>query len=68
MGKISGKEIANLIGKTPSAISYIKKTNPEEYKMTRLGAKCMKFDITEEDLDVLITMKKIGIEPIDLKA
>jgi len=51
-----GKDIAKAINKTPSAISYLKKTNPEEYEILELGYLCKKFGIDE---NLLVIFNKI---------
>ena len=35
--KVKNIDLANALGKTNSAISYIKKHNPDEYKLIKMG-------------------------------
>ncbi len=56
--KISNKEIALKIRKTPSAISYLKKNNNEEFLIVKLGVLCNKLNLTHEDLLALSELKK----------
>ena len=56
--KITNKEIAKYIGKTDSAISYVKKSNPKEYEILRLGYLCKKYDLDEAEIALLSSMKK----------
>ncbi len=64
--KISNKEIAYTIHKTPSAISYLKKNNNEEFKIVKLGVLCKKLNLTPEDLVALSTLK--GYAPNEQQA
>lgn len=48
--KISNKEIAETIHKTPSAISYLKKRNEDEFSILKLGVICRKLNLDIEDL------------------
>ncbi len=57
--KISNKEIATLIKKTPSAISYLKKNNENEYKILKLGVLCRKLELDSQDLEAMHLLKKI---------
>jgi len=52
------KEIAALIGKSASAISYIKKTNQQEFEVLRLGAAAIKLGITLTQIEQLHTLKQ----------
>ena len=53
---ISNKELAKMVHKTPSAISYIKKKNPDEFLLTKLGGLCVKLGLTADDI---VTIAKI---------
>jgi hypothetical protein len=52
------KTLASMINKTPSAISYVKKTNLEEYELLRLGAFCKEAGWGEDVLKAMIDFKK----------
>jgi len=56
--KVSNKEIALTINKTPSAISYLKKNNNEEFLIVKLGVLCNKLKLTHEDLLALAALKE----------
>ena len=53
--KIKDKDIAKAIGKTQPAISYLKKTNPNEYKILKLGTCVLKM---QEELKISIDIEK----------
>ncbi len=59
MYRISNKEIALAIGKTPSAISYLKRRNEAEYHLLKMGLLCEKLGIGEEDLHMLRHIKNM---------
>ena len=48
--RIRNKDIAELIHKTPSAISYVKRTNKDEFEILLLGSFCMMNGISLDDL------------------
>ncbi len=60
--KISNKEIATLIKKTPSAVSYLKKSNKQEYEILKLGVLCIKLELNSKDLEAMYTLKKIELK------
>ncbi len=60
--KISNKEIATFINKTPSAISYLKKNNENEFKILKLGVLCKKLELDLEDLKAMHSLKKIELK------
>ena len=62
--KISNKEIALTIGKTPSAISYLKKHNPEEFLIVKLGVLCNKLKLNADDLETLYSLKNIQLQKV----
>ena len=62
--KVSNKEIAAQINKTPSAISYLKKNNYEEYQILKLGVLCKKLGLDQEDLLAMYTLKQIELKKI----
>ena len=59
--QITGKEIAMAVGKTPAAISYLKKKHQEEFSLLRLGVLCKKFGISDEDIEALLLLKGRGL-------
>ncbi|RUM67623.1 MAG: hypothetical protein DSZ05_02275 [Sulfurospirillum sp.] len=62
--KVSNKEIAAHINKTPSAISYLKKNNYDEYQILKLGVLCKKLNLDNEDLLAMYTLKQIELKKI----
>jgi len=64
MTKVSNKEIAASINKTPSAISYLKKNNFEEFLILKLGVLCKKLNLDSEDLMAMHTLKQIELKKI----
>ncbi|GEM_PF-1827640 len=64
--KISGKEIAHAIGKTPPAITYMKKQNEKEFILLKLGLLCNKLGLDEDDLVAMYNLKKIKLKGMNL--
>ncbi len=64
--KISGKELAHAIGKTPPAITYMKKQNAKEFQLLKLGLLCSKLGLDEDDLVAMYNLKKIKLKNVDL--
>ena len=62
--KVSNKEIALTIRKTPSAISYLKKNNHKEFLIVKLGVLCNKLNLDAEDLQALYSLKNIELKKI----
>jgi DNA-binding Xre family transcriptional regulator len=62
--KVSNKEIAAAINKTPSAISYLKKTNMNEFEILKLGVLCQKLNLDNEDLMAMFSLKQIELKKI----
>ena len=62
--KVTNKEIAGAINKTPSAISYLKKNNPNEFVILRLGVLCQKLNLDEDDLKAMYSLKQIELKKI----
>ena len=60
--KVSNKEIAASIHKTPSAISYLKKNNYDEYLILKLGVACKKLNLDSEDLMAMYSLKQIELK------
>ncbi len=48
--KIRNKDIAKTIHKTPSAISYLKKKNYDEFSILKLGVLCKKLNLDIQDI------------------
>ncbi len=62
--KVSNKEIAASINKTPSAISYLKKNNYEEFLILKLGVLCNKLNLDNEDLMAMHSLKQIELKRV----
>ncbi len=60
--EVSSKEIAMAIGKTPSAISYIKKRHNDEFLLLKLGVLCTKLKLDNEDLMAMYSLKNIQLK------
>ncbi len=56
--KVTYEEIANFIGRTEANIKYMKKNNPEQLELLKIGAICKKYNIELKDLKALIQMKE----------
>jgi predicted transcriptional regulator len=56
--QITYNEIAELIGRTEANIKYMKKNNPNQLEILKLGALCKKFNICTDDLKSLNEMKE----------
>lgn len=56
------KSIAEFIGKTPSAISYVKRESPGEFELLELGYLCKEAGVTIEDLKKIILENSIETE------
>lgn len=65
--KITNKEIAKTINKTPSAISYLKKNNSEEFSILKLGVLCHKLDLDDADLMAIHTLKNLEFNKVKSK-
>jgi len=61
---ISGKEIAVAIGKSPAAISYLKKNHEDEYLLLKLGVLCQKLKLDAEDLLVIFALKQMELKKV----
>ena len=62
--KVSGKEIACAIGKTPPAITYMKKQNYIEFLFIKLGYLCNRLELDEDDLIAMYKLKRIKLKTI----
>ncbi|HIP02095.1 MAG TPA: hypothetical protein EYH01_06920 [Campylobacterales bacterium] len=62
--KVANKEIAAAINKTPSAISYLKKNNYEEFLILKLGVLCNKLNLDNEDLMAMYSLKQIELKRV----
>ncbi len=51
-------EIAELIGRTEANIKYMKKHNPEQLEIIKIGALCKKYNICIDDLKSLNEIKE----------
>ncbi len=60
--KISSREIAKAIGKTPPAISYLKKKHLDEFLLLKLGVLCTKLNLDDEDLLAMHALKQIDLK------
>lgn len=61
---ITYKEIADYTNKVESTMKQMKKNNPEQLELLRIGAICKKYNIDIKDLKALYDMKK-NITSID---
>lgn len=52
--KIIYKEIANFTGKTEQGIKQMKKYNPEQLEILKMGCICKKYNINLNDLEKLV--------------
>lgn len=52
--KITYTEIAELINRSEAGIKSMKKNNPEQLEVTKIGALCKKFNITIEELEKIV--------------
>jgi len=64
--KVSGKELAHAIGKTPPAITYMKKQNFTEFTLLKLGYLCDRLDLDEDDLVAMYKLKRIKLRGKDI--
>ncbi len=64
--KVSGKELAHAIGKTPPAITYMKKQNHTEFELLKLGFLCNKLDLDADDLIAMYKLKRIKLRGKEL--
>lgn len=48
--KITYSEIAEYIGRTEANIKYMKKHNPEQLELIKIGGLCKKYNINIDDL------------------
>lgn len=55
--KIIYNEIAELIERTEANIKYMKKNNPKQFEIIKLGSLCKKYNINENDLKSLVELK-----------
>jgi DNA-binding Xre family transcriptional regulator len=61
---VSSKEIAYAIGKTPSAVSYLKKRNQDEFNLLKIGVLCTKLNLDIEDLMAMYSLKQIELRRV----
>uniref|UniRef100_UPI004048968A helix-turn-helix domain-containing protein n=1 Tax=Aliarcobacter sp. TaxID=2321116 RepID=UPI004048968A len=55
---INYKEIAELINRSEAGIKSMKKNNPEQLEITKLGAICKKYNISLNDLKKIFKEKE----------
>lgn len=55
---ITYKEIGNFCNKVESTIKQMKKNNPEQLELLKIGALCKKYNINIDDLKILVEMKE----------
>jgi hypothetical protein len=55
---ITYKEIGEYCNKVESTMKQMKKNNPEQLELLKMGALCKKYNITIEDLKALNEMKE----------
>lgn len=55
---ITYKEIANYTNKVESTMKQMKKNNPEQLELLKIGAICKKYNINMQDLNAINEMKK----------
>lgn len=56
--QITYNEIAEIIGRTEANIKYMKKNNPNQLEIIKIGALCKKYNILTDDLKLLCEMKE----------
>lgn len=56
--QITYNEIAELIGRTEANMKYMKKHNPEQLELLKMGALCKKHNISLKDLEAIIKLKE----------
>lgn len=55
---ITYKEIGEYINKVESTMKQMKKNNPKQLELLKIGAICKKYNIELKDLKALIQMKE----------
>lgn len=55
---ITYKEIADYTNKVESTMKQMKKNNPEQLELLKIGAICKKYNIDLQDLKAVFEMKK----------
>ncbi len=55
---ITYKEIADYTNKVESTMKQMKKNNPQQLELLKMGALCKKYNINIEDLKALNEMKE----------
>ncbi|AXX95110.1 helix-turn-helix domain-containing protein [Arcobacter ellisii] len=56
--QITYNEIAELIGRTEANMKYMKKHNPEQLELLKIGGLCKKYNISLKDLEAIIKLKE----------
>lgn len=55
---ITYKEIADYTNKVESTMKQMKKNNPEQLELLKIGAICKKYKIENKDLEAIIQLKE----------
>lgn len=55
---ITYKEIGEYSNKVESTIKQMKKNNPEQLELLKVGALCKKYNISLKDLEAIIKLKE----------
>lgn len=55
---ITYKEIGEYCNKVESTIKQMKKNNPEQLEILKIGALCKKYNISLKDLEAIIKLKE----------
>ena len=55
---ITYKEIGEYSNKVESTIKQMKKNNPEQLELLKMGALCKKYNISLKDLEAIIKLKE----------
>lgn len=55
---ITYKEIGEYSNKVESTIKQMKKNNPEQLELLKVGALCKKYNISLKDLEAIIRLKE----------
>ena len=56
--KITNTEIAEFIERTEANIKYMKKHNPQQLEIIKMGAICKKYNISLNDLEKIVKEKE----------
>ena len=56
--QITYNEIAEYIGRTEANIKYMKKNNPQQLELLKIGGLCKKYNINLKDIEAIIKLKE----------